>query len=210
MEYRVNFLSGLDLWPYNQKENVSVFYSLLCYMCLCNFNLFFTYSISSFHFIPRPLSHDISFHDQLPFLTLLLRAHLPKFNSDLSVHVFCCPPRAFTLPNDSLSLEPLTANGQAFCSPAWRPTTCQVTVATTAEGTGPVAIDTHPPTRLESVMCDLHPWFLSKRPHTFLYLSFIKQMKGALHLIIFAIYSIKEHQFTALNGVKSATQNRFL
>lgn len=31
-------------------------------------------------------------------------------------------------------------------------------------GTGPMAIDTYPPTRLVSVMCDLHPWFLSKRP----------------------------------------------
>lgn len=58
-------------------------------------------------------------------------------NGDLSVHVLCCPPRAFTLPNDWPSLKPLTANGQAFCSPPWRPTTCQVTVATTAEGTDP-------------------------------------------------------------------------
>lgn len=46
-------------------------------------------------------------------------------------------------------------------------------------GDGPMAIDTHPPTRLESVMCDLHPWFLSKRLHTFQCLSFIKQ---TLHL----------------------------
>lgn len=29
-------------------------------------------------------------------------------------------------------------------------------------GTGPVAIDTYPPTRLVSVVCDLHPWFLCK------------------------------------------------
>lgn len=46
-------------------------------------------------------------------------------------------------------------------------------------GDGPMAIDTHPPTRLESVMCDLHPWFLSKRLHAFRCLSFIKQ---TLHL----------------------------
>lgn len=77
------------------------------------------------------------------------------------VCIFWCPPQAFMLPDDLLGLEKLRANGQASCLPPWRPTTCQVTVATTEEGTGPMAIDTYPPTRLLSVMCDLHPRFLS-------------------------------------------------
>lgn len=67
---------------------------------------------------------------------------------------------AFTLLRDSQRPERLPANRGAARSTPWRPTTCQVTVATGEEGTGPVAIDTYPPTRLVSVVCDLHPWFL--------------------------------------------------
>lgn len=37
-------------------------------------------------------------------------------------------------------------------------------MATGEEGTGPMAIDTYPPTRLMSVVYDLHPWFPSEKP----------------------------------------------
>lgn len=67
-----------------------------------------------------------------------------------------------TLPDDSPSPQLLPANGLASYLPPWRPTTCQVTVATGEEGTVPMAIDTYPPTRSVSVACDLHPWFLSE------------------------------------------------
>lgn len=98
------------------------------------------------------------------------------------VHVFFFfPLQAFTQPDDSLSPELLPANAQASCLPPWRPTTCQVTVATREEGTRPMATDTYPPTHLESVMCDLHPWFLSKMPLKFFFLSFLIQIGMMLY-----------------------------
>lgn len=36
--------------------------------------------------------------------------------------------------------------------------TCQVAIATSEEGTAPMAADTHPPTRVASAVRDLHPW----------------------------------------------------
>lgn len=76
----------------------------------------------------------------------------------------------FLLPSLNLHSGWLFARARSCSQPMDRltacrhgdPTTCQVTVATTEEGTGPMAIDTYPPTRVASVVRDLHPWFLFK------------------------------------------------
>lgn len=108
------------------------------YSLISNHDTSFTCFVLSFHF-RRPLSliSSPSSTSPDPSVSLPFSVRPLEFNADPSVHVPCCPPRAFSLPNDSPGLKPLTANGQAFCSPPWRPTTCQVTVATTAEGTDP-------------------------------------------------------------------------
>lgn len=112
--------------------------------------------------------------------TFLLLSHIPPPQAICQTPTmtfvctcFCRPPRAFTLSGDSPSRQLLPANGWASFLPPWRPTTCQVTVATGEEGTGPVAIDTYPPTHLVSAISDLHPQFLSEMPRKLIFYSLI-------------------------------------
>lgn len=91
-------------------------------------------------------------HSTLRLLSLLLLCHLVKSNDDLCVLGRVWPSRCMTICRAQSCSRPLP----------WRPTTCQVAIATGEEGAGPMATDTYLPTRMVSVMCDLHPRLLSE------------------------------------------------
>lgn len=164
----MNLVSTLDFWPHNQD---------LLRKAICNFNPFFTCFLFLFLFKPFP--------------SLILS---PFSSSSGSSVLFPCAPvhRNLTATSSALLPSPRLHTSKWFAKPQATHSQWTGLLLTTAEtynmpgnrgnhsgGDGPMAIDTHPPTRLESVMCDLHPWFLSKRLHTFRCLSFIKQ---TLHL----------------------------
>lgn len=108
------------------------------YTYICNLDPSFTCFVLSFHLI-RSLSLILSPSSASSGSSVLFLWASVHWNLTQIPQCTCllALPAAFSLPNDLPSFKPLTANGQAFCSPPWRPTTCQVTVATTAEGTDP-------------------------------------------------------------------------
>lgn len=164
----INFLLTLHVWTHNQSTLVSSIYT---FFFICNFGPSVPrYVLSLLSLILSPSSTTSG-----PSVVFPLRPSAGIYRQPLSAPAL--------LPSMCLRTSKRFARPQAIHS-QWTANGLLLTTVETynmpgnrgnhSGGDGPLAIDTHPPTRLESVMCDLHPWFLSKRLHAFQRLSFLK------------------------------------